>query len=92
MFEQKFDCGYEELAQAIVIQAADDYRQSYFSILENPRDKDARSEVEAIGRFFLSDWYRMMTRVDGAFLMGKLRTEVEHKFKRIKAKKQREAW
>ena len=89
MFEKKSDAGYENLAQAVIIQAADDFRQSYMSVLENPRDKDARDEVEAIGRFFLSDWYRMMTRVDGTYLMRKLRTEVKHKYEQKKAKKQR---
>ena len=66
---------YQELTNAIIIQAAEDYREALQKLKINPAYKEAlwtRAECE---RFFHSDWYRMLTRVDGTWLQKQLQKE-----------------
>lgn len=67
---------YENLANAIVLQAARDYRKALKGLKRNPENTDAMSDAEAIERFFRSQWYSELTSVDGEFLICKLREEV----------------
>ena len=60
---------FEELANAIVIQAAKDYRAALKKLKKYPRDADCES-------FFRSSWYSTLTSVDGELLMRKLQMEV----------------
>ncbi len=60
---------YENLANAIVAQAADDYRK----ILVLPQNDGSRRSLE---RFFRSEWYRILTNLDGELLMQMLKKEV----------------
>lgn len=46
---------YEKLANAIVIQAAKDYRTALRKLKRNPRNHLAKGEAESIERFFRSD-------------------------------------
>jgi hypothetical protein len=54
---------FENLTNAIVLQAVKDYREQ--------DEKTAR----AIERFFLSDWFHVLTKVDPVALIEKLRKE-----------------
>ena len=44
--------GYERLANAIIIQAAKDYRVALLRLRCKPGNKDAQNEKESIERFF----------------------------------------
>ena len=55
---------YELLADAIVIQAANDYRRA--------KSPQARSEVK---RFFLSDWFMDLTEMRGQKIIKTLEQE-----------------
>jgi len=55
---------YEELANAIVLQAVKDYRLH-----------DDLKELARIERFFRSDWFSVLTNVDPEILITKLRKE-----------------
>jgi hypothetical protein len=55
---------YENLANAIILKAVKDYRQT----------KSERTEAE-LERFFRSDWFHILTRIDGEWLINKLRKE-----------------
>lgn len=68
--------GYERLANAIIIQAANDYRAAARKLKKNPRNHLAQSEVNSIERFFRSQWYEALTSVDGEMLLKKLKEEV----------------
>lgn len=59
------DKNYEELANAIIIQAVKDYRRT-----QSPQ---VRNEIK---RFFKSQWFSMLTNVDGDMLIKKLEREV----------------
>ena len=60
--------GYKEnwqaLANAIVLQAVIDYRMSQVT-----------EDLEALERFFRSDWFAILTRLDPEFLIAELRKE-----------------
>ena len=55
---------YEDLANAIILQAVQDYRRT--------NNKRALEDLE---RFFLSDWFSVLTSIDGSRLLQELRKE-----------------
>jgi len=55
---------YQELANAIVLQAVKDYRLH-----------DNEQEISRIERFFRSDWFSVLTNVDPEMIISKLRKE-----------------
>ena len=67
---------YENLANAIVITAAKDYRDALRSLTRNKNNNNAKRMKEEVERFFNSDWYSVLTDLDGAFLMRKIQEEV----------------
>ncbi len=67
---------YENLANAIVLQAVTDYRTALKKIKANPRNKDAINEALDLEKFFRSGWYHTLTSVDGEFLIRKLQEEI----------------
>jgi hypothetical protein len=55
---------YEELANAIVLQAVKDYRLN-----------DGEQELASIERFFRSGWFSTLTSINPEMLISKLRKE-----------------
>ena len=55
---------YEELANAIVLQAVKDYRLT-----------DDEAELAEIERFFRSGWFVVLSKVDPEYLIRNLRKE-----------------
>lgn len=55
---------YEELANAIVLQAVKDYRLT-----------DDEAELTEIERFFRSGWFGVLSKVDPEYLIRNLRKE-----------------
>lgn len=55
---------YENLAQAIIVQAVKDYRLT-----------DDEQELAEIERFFRSGWFGVLSKVDPEYLIKKLRKE-----------------
>ena len=57
---------YEELANAIVIQACHDYKKAYKqSLRRSGIVGEADEELAELEAFFRSDWYKQLTEVDG---------------------------
>lgn len=67
---------YEALANAIVLQAVNDYRATLKKMKKNPQNKIAIDEALQKERFFRSQWYQTLTSVDGEYLINRLRKEV----------------
>lgn len=67
---------YENLANAVIAQAAEDYRAALKKIKAHPQNKDAIDEALRIERFFRSGWYQTLTSVDGECLIRRLRAEI----------------
>ena len=59
--------GYEELANAIVLQAVNDYRLA--------RKKKESAKQVALVQFFRSKWFAVLTNIDGRLLEQKLKEE-----------------
>ena len=55
---------YSALANAIIIQAAKDYRRTYSPYVRNE-----------IKRFFRSEWFTVLSEVDGEIIIKKLEQE-----------------
>lgn len=67
---------YENLANAIITLAANDYRAALRTLERNPRYAPALQEKAALERFFRSEWYKLLTSVDGETLLRMLSEEV----------------
>ena len=70
---------WENLANAIVLSAVQDFMTQYKKLLKNPKSKSAEAEVTSLVRFFTSEYYSTLTCVYGKFLVMKLKNEVEEK-------------
>lgn len=66
---------YEKLANAIIVQASKDYMTNLRKKKRNPGSASAEHDIKECERFFCSDWYQVLTSVDGEYLMGRLRKE-----------------
>ncbi len=65
----------EHLANAIVLRAVGDYREALQALEVNPRYPPALHTVSEVERFFRSGWFSILTTVNGALLMKKLKEE-----------------
>ena len=69
---------YENLANAIVLQAVKDYLDALKRLKKKPgNQKTAMSDAMECERFFRSGWYKALTSVDGEYLIQKLREEAK---------------
>ena len=66
---------YENLANAIVLQAVKDWRSAVRKLQKRPRYDPARQMKDECERFFLSDWFEALTSVDGGMILRKLKQE-----------------
>jgi len=66
---------YENLVNAIIVQAADDYRAAIRSLKKCPYDYYSKDMLREIERFFRSAWYAKLTTVDGELILEGLREE-----------------
>lgn len=68
---------YEELANAIILQAVKDYRDALGMLTKNPNSISANRDKSDCERFFLGKWFSELTAIDGKQLMSKLQREAE---------------
>ncbi len=71
------DC-YQNLANAIVIKAADDYRKAKQIYLDDAFDFVAQHQIQSIKKFFRSDWFGDLTMIDPEHLIYMLDKEVKN--------------
>ena len=67
---------YQELANAIVAQAAKDYMKALKRLKKYPKNEDALRQIRDLKRFFHSGWYNMLTSIDGDRLIAELERTV----------------
>ena len=70
---------YQDLANAIVCQAAEDYRNALNGI--SYCNKSPEYIIKSIEKFFRSSYFRLLTNVSGEYLIEQLRKEHEGKLK-----------
>ena len=66
---------YETLANAVILQAFRDYRTARKKLKYHPKNKDAKLMIEDCERFFRSDWFEVLTDVDGRLILSRLKKE-----------------
>ena len=67
--------GFENLANAIIVQAVKDYRKALSGVSLNSRP--SACVITECERFFRSEWFRELTDVDGEYLIKTIRKEYE---------------
>ena len=67
----------EDLAIGIIVLAAKDYRLALRQLKRNPKNRAALEMVRDCELFFQSEYYETLTKVNGGYLIRKLREEVE---------------
>lgn len=60
---ENIDC-YENLANAIILQAVKDYKSALHRLEEHPGNREARHDKRALEYFFHSQWYGVLTDLD----------------------------
>ena len=73
------------LFNAVVVQAADDYREATVTLMEKPDDKNALAMLEDCRSFFLSDDICFFTSIPGADILHRLEREQEENRKKVEA-------
>ena len=66
---------YEELANAIVEQAAKDYREMRRKLRKNPNDMTARGQMGEVVKFFHSRWFGILTDANPDYILEQLKEE-----------------
>ena len=67
---------WEKLAQAIILQAVEDYRKCRRLVRRKPGQVDAQKMIREVEYFFRSDWYKQLSDTDGNQIIEQLRREV----------------
>jgi hypothetical protein len=68
---------YENLANAIVLQAVKDYRTALKRVARRPKDRDGLAAKNECERFFRSDWFGVLTEISPEMLIRKLQMEAQ---------------
>lgn len=77
---------YQLLGNAIVIQAAKDYRIALRIQHLNPNDKYNNKEMRILQKFFYGDYIKTLTRINGAELADRIKSELianDYKIKNV---------
>ena len=67
---------YENLANAIVVTACDDWKEASASKNGIANVHGKTFSVDKIEKFFKSDWFKCLTQVDGTYILRRLKQEV----------------
>lgn len=68
----------QNLSNAIILKAVDDYRTALKNIKKNQNDGEAKSRKAEVERFFRSSWFGSLTNIDPETLIRELREESEN--------------
>lgn len=68
---------YERLAHGIILQAVKDYRKACGQLKRNFNNDVAYRQYISCKTFFLSEWFRDLSNVDGELLLNNLNKEVD---------------
>ena len=77
-----YEENYQALANAIIVQAAKDFRAAYKRLKRFPNDRLAESEVRSCTKFFCSDYFQALTDLDGPALLRRMMKEIDEKYEK----------
>ena len=64
--------GYIQLAHAIVAVAAESYKYTLLAVKNHTRSDSVFRRKEELESFFLSEWFRLLSRLDGIYFIQKM--------------------
>lgn len=67
---------YESLANAIILSAVEDYRETLKRCRLHPNKESYRQNRQDLEQFFRSGWFGVLTKLDAETLIRKLCEEV----------------
>ena len=67
---------YNNLANAIILQAVKDYRKALHTLSHYPNNRSAQYERRSIEQFFCSDYFSVLTNLNPEMLIVRLNKEV----------------
>jgi len=70
------ESNWRDLADAIIIQAASDYRKALYRNIKRPFQADTLREIHSLEQFFLSKWFATLTTLDGRKLLHDLKKDI----------------
>ena len=70
---------YENLANAIILRAVEDWRDADRRLRRKPQNREVRALKEETEEFFLSDWFSALSKLDGETLLRRLQEEAENR-------------
>lgn len=82
MYDPNEIASYERLANAIVSRAARDYSLALKAQKRNPENINVMRIISDCERFFRSEYYRILTDIDGEWLMERIRKNAENERKK----------
>ena len=68
---------YQELVNAIVMQAVKDYRIALLHSKKRPDNNGYQIEVASLERFFHSGWFGELTSLNAEYLIRRVNEEVQ---------------
>lgn len=66
---------YENLANAIITEAAYCYRNAYLRYLKKPNNSACRANLDELRVFFNSQWFRALSTLDADYILSKIEKE-----------------
>ena len=74
------ELAYRNLGNAIIVQAANDYRNALDG--KSYCAKPPEWVIKETEKFFHSSWYKMLTKIDGDFIIEQLHREHNEKIRK----------
>ena len=75
------DEGWKNLANAIILQAVKDFRPAYRRLRRHPNDQTAQNQVRELTKFFCSDYFTILTDLDGPAMLNRIMREMDERMK-----------
>ncbi len=66
------DRAWEDLANAIIIRAVDDYKHALGYLKRHPESASAQREADELERFFYGQWIELLTNINPDQLLPKI--------------------
>ena len=71
--------GWDDLAEAIILRAVEDYRHTNSRLRAKPEDDRLQKRKEEIEEFFRSSWFQVLTDLNGRQLLHQIQVDMKER-------------